>query len=725
MRHTFLRSGMTFIILLLGITWLGANQAVGYAFSGGGARGYAHIGILKVLEENGIRPDYITGTSMGAIVGALYAIGYNAAQIEELMLRLNWDSLLDDVYPRKQLYIGQKRWAPYGAVNLEIGNNWQPRLPSSVWVGNGLNLELARIFAPAGDNMDFTALPIPYACVATDLLSGEPVIFSRGNLMQAVRASLSIPSLIQPFELDGHIYIDGGVSQNLPIKEVIGLGADYVVGVKTNSGLRSRNELGNLIQVLDQTINIGMTRNLNAGLEDCDLLLEPELEGYHSTDYNLAAQIIAAGEAYARDNLDRIVAFRQQVEAQGPKIWRLAGPLPSPGTKTLTSISCTGNDHLSLAKIRDYMGITIGGDYSADQLVDACRDAWHSQMFHTIYPVIATEGETYKLRLFVKERTRRQLGIQLSYSSEEGPLAGGILKLNNILLKNSILQAALTMGGKTEVNLDYVKNFGELWGSYFRVYSYFSENRRYYYDESFNKVASVKAAELGLSGGLGIFANKLAVAEAFIYGFRTRLYRDISTVAGIDSLYLISGAGVKLYHESLDDYYFPSSGFRLSLKFNFARSSQLSDYIYSKVHCNAALYTPFNPWLSLKTALDLGSWFGKQQINIDPFYLGGSNGYLGYQKYEISAPVYKTFDVGLTAEPQRNIITSLGVQGLSIGDVDDWSTDQKLEGSLYLAVGYRTALGPLRFSVAFRENSHPNYYLNLGYDLDVFHFSRR
>ena len=98
---------------------------------------------------------------------------------------------------------------------------------------------------------------------------------------------------------------------------------------------------------------------------------------------------------------------------------------------------------------------------------------------------------------------------------------------------------------------------------------------------------------------------------------------------------------------------------------------------------------------------------------------------MGYQKYEISAPVYKTFDVGLTTEPQRNIITSLGVQGLSIGEVDDWSTDQKLEGSLYLAVGYRTALGPLRFSVAFREKSHPNYYLNLGYDLDVFHFSRR
>jgi len=717
---------MICLILLLGLSWLGARQAVGYAFSGGGARGYAHIGILKVLEENGIRPDYITGTSMGAIVGALYSTGYNAAQIEELLLKLNWDTLLDDVFPRKRLYIGQKRWAPYGAVNLEIGDNWQPRLPSSVWVGNGLNLELARIFAPTGEKLDFSSLPIPFACVATNLLSGEPVIFTQGNLMQAVRASLSVPSLIQPFELDGHIYIDGGVSQNLPIREVKDLGADFVVGIKTNSGLREREELVNLIQVLDQTINIGMTRNLNTGLEECDLLLEPELEGFHSTDYNMAGQIIAAGESYARANLNRILGFKQKVERDGPKNWnRVEQRFSQPATRTLISISSTGNDHLSLAKIRDYMGITIGEDYSVDQLVDACREAWHSQMFHTIYPVIGTEGNTYRLRLYVKEKARRQLGVQLSYSSEEGPMAGGILKLNNIILKNSILLAALTMGGKTEVNLDYVKNFGELWGSYFRIYNYFSENRRYYYDDSFNKVASVKAAELGMSGGLGIFANKLAVAEAFIYGFRTRLYRDISTVAGIDSLYLISGAGIKLYHESLDDYYFPMSGFKLSLKFNFARSSQLSDYIYSKVYCHTALYTPFSDWLSLKTALDLGSWFGKQQINIDPFYLGGSSGYMGYQRYEISAPVYKTFDLGLTSEPRRNVFASLGVQGLNIGDDDDWSSTQDLVWSLYLGAGYRTALGPLRFSVAFREKSHPNYYLNLGYDLDVFHFSRR
>jgi len=721
----FLRSGVALLILLLSLSFLEAKQRVGYAFSGGGARGYAHIGILKVLEEHGIRPDLITGTSMGAVVGALYAIGYDAGALEELLINLDWDGILDDSYRRKELYIGQKRWAPYGAVNLDMADNWQPRLPGGVWVGNNLNLELARLLAPAASLKYFNDLPVPFGCIATDLISGEAVFFRQGNLMQAVRASLSIPSLIQPFELGGRVYIDGGVSQNLPIREARMMGADCVVGIKTNSALRDKAGLSNLIQVLDQTINIGMIRNLNSGLDDCDLLLEPELEGFYATDYRLAAQIIAAGEAYARANLDKIISFKERMEAGDDWSWHQASALGDPGKRILKSISATGNEHVSLIKIREYLGLEVGESYSSDQLVAACGRAWHSQLFHTVYPEIGILDGGYVLKVQVRERTRSQLGIQLSYTSEEGLQAGGILKMNNILLKNSILQAALTLGGKTEYNLDYVKNFGELWGSYFRVFNYLTEHRRYYYDADFNKIVSVKAAELGVTAGLGVFAGQLAAAEGFVYGFRTRLYRDVSTVAGIDSLYLVSGAGIKIYHESLDDYYFPMKGFRSTLKFNFARSMQLSDYIYSKVFSRSDIYTPFSDRLTLKLGLELGSWFGDQQINIDPFYLGGSDGYLGYQRYEVSAPVYKVFELGLTANLRRGLYASTGVQGLNIDRVDDWSVDQDVTWCLYGSLGYRTALGPLRFSVAVREKSHPNYYLNLGYDLDVFHFSRR
>lgn len=714
---------MACFILLLGFSWLHAEPKLGYAFSGGGARAYAHVGILKVLEANGIRPDYITGTSMGAVVGGLYAMGYDAAKIEEILLSTRWEDLLDDGYKRKDIYIGQKRWAPYGAVNLEMSDTWQPKLPSGVWVGNQLNLELARLFAPAGANTDFDRLPIPFGCIATDLVSGELVFFREGNLMQAVRASLSIPSIIEPFELAGRLYIDGGVSQNLPVNEVRMLGADCVIGVKTNSTLRERPELGNLLQVLDQTINIGMTANLNTSLDECDLILEPDLEGFRASDYRKAAQIIAAGEQYANANLDMILAFKTRFCGQAEKV--SSETLPDPGRRKLRGLSVIGSEHLSSVKVREFLGLKLGESYSVNQIISACQDAWNSQLFHTVYPVIDIKPDGYLVKIHVKERTRRQLGVLLNYTSEEGLQAGAVLKMQNILLKNSIFHGALSLGGRTEYNLDYVKNFGELWGAYFRLFQYFTEKKRYYYDDDFNKVASVKAAELGLTGGVGVFANKLLAAEAFIYGFRTKLYRDISTVAGIDSLYLVSGAGIKLYHESLDDYYFPMTGFRSVLKFNFARSSQLSDYIYSKVYSSSDLYTPFHDRFSLKLGLELGSWFGEEQINVDPFYLGGSHGYMGYQRYEVSAPVYKIFELGLVANPTRNLYADLGVQGLNAARVDDWSADQEVTWSVYGSLGFRSALGPLRFAVAVREDSHPNYYLNLGYDLDIFHFSRR
>lgn len=708
--------------MLCSISVLNAEPRLAYVFSGGGARAYAHIGVLKVLEQNGIQPDLITGTSMGAVVGALYAMGYNASDVERLLLDFSHKQMLDDSFHRKELYIGQKRWAPYGPLNLEVGPNYEPRIPSSIWVGNNLNLELAKMLAPSGGIIDFDQLPIPFGCVATDLISGEAVFFREGNLMQAVRSSLSIPSLIQPFELDGRVFIDGGVSQNFPIAEAWEMGAEYIIGIKTNSALRKRKDLNNFVHVLDQTINIGMTRNVELGLGECDLLLEPDLEGFGTLDYDLASQIIAVGEEYALSHLEAILAFKKALALENKT--KEVNQLTEPGKRELKGIGTLGNQHLSLAKIKDYLGLEIGKKYSIEQIIDACRNAWNSQLFQVIYPVIDNEDGAWVVTLHIKEQARRQLGIQLSYNSEDGVKAGALFKMNNILLKNSTLQAAVTLGGISEYNLDYVKNFGQLWGSYFRVFQFFTEKRKYYYDDDFRKTASVKAKELGINFGVGVFASKYLAAEGFLYSFRTTLSRDVSSVAEIDSLYLISGMGLKMYHESLDDYYFPMSGFKSRLKFNFSRSIQLSDYVYSKVLSQNVLYIPLNHWFSLKSGFETGSWFGGHEINADPFYEGGSTGFMGYQKYELSAPVYKVVEAGLTANAGKGFFSWLGVQGLNIDKVDYWGAKQKFIWCGYAGLGYKSPLGPLKFTIAAREKGHINYYLNLGFDLDVFHFSR-
>lgn len=708
------------LLLLLGLSQLGAVAKLGYALSGGGARGFAHLGVLKVLEEYGIQPDYICGTSMGAVIGALYAQGYDAQSIQDMLLKVKWEYAMDDSYKRKELHIGQKRWAPYGIASLGIDDQAKIKLPSSVWVANRLNLELAKLFAGSGSDMDFTQLPIPFSCVATDLLTGEKVIFTEGNLMQAVRASLSVPSILEPFELDGHLYIDGGVSQNLPAAETKEMGADFVIGIKTNSPLRPKEELKHFVTVFDQTLNISMINSLNRSLDSCDLLLEPALDGFSAMDYDKALQIINAAESYARAHLAEIMEF---YNLNGLELKRGQEPQRAASMK-LSSINIYGNEHLSAAKIREFLGLNIGEHYTTTQLVNACSKAWNSQLFHTIYPIIETTEEGCLLSVYVKEKERSQLSVLLSYTSEEGVQAGGILKMQNILLKNSSLMTGLSLGGKNEYNIDYVKNFGELWGAYFRIFHYLSEKKRYYYDADFNKAASVKSREIGFTAGLGMFASKYIVAESFLYSYRTKMLQDISTVADIDSLYLVSGAGIKLYHESLDDYYFPLSGLRASLKLNLASSGSISDYIYSKVQGSAELHSPISDHLSLKLRLDIGSWFNKKHFNIDPFYLGGSSGYKGYHKYQVSAPVYKMVDLGLTSKVWKKLFVSAGAQGLIIDEIDSWANSE-IVWCGYLGAGINTILGPLRTSFGIREGGKPNFYINFGYDLDVFHFSRK
>lgn len=715
--------GALLVLLFLAASPLSA-KGLGYALSGGGARGYAHIGILKVLEENGIYPDYITGTSIGAIIGGLYAQGYTADEIGQLAATLDWDRLLEDKYVRRDLYIGHKRWTPYGNLNLEMGEDWVPHLPSSVLVGNEINLELFHFFHPSSLQRDFFALPIPFACVATDLVTGEPVVFTQGTLMQAIRASMSIPSLVEPFEFGGRTFIDGGISQNLPLAQVRELGADVVIGLKVNSTLRSEEKLVDIIDVLDQSINIGITRNLNEDLGECDLLLEPALESFSASDLRTVEDIVAAGETYARERLDRIIAFRDSLLALG-YTFQPRTKLEAPEKVKIVAIDCVGNKYISCAKIKEYMRLEPG-THSISGIIGACRDAWNSKTLHTIYPILLPEKDGYRLRVCVKERQRRNLALNLTYTTEEGLNAAAILSLNNLALKNSNLLAALTLGGKTEFCIDYVKNFGELWGSYFRIFPYLSENRLYLYDMDNYKIGSVKTLEFGSTAGLGVFANKLAVAEAFTYACRTRLYRDVSTTAPIDSLYLIGGFGLKAYHESLDDYEFPRSGIRAFTKLNFARWSAVSDKIFNKFSSELDAWSPLAEFCSLHLGLEYGSYFGTNEDNaFDPFYFSGSHGYRGYERYAVSSPQYKIYNLSLLLCPRKNLFLETGIQGLNLDTSNNWGLDQEVEWSLFGELGYRTLLGPVRFSVAARQQGEASYYLNIGYDSDIFHFSRK
>lgn len=714
------------LLILILVTTLssGFAKGLGYAFSGGGARGFAHIGILKVLEEEGLKPDYISGTSIGAVIGAFYSMGYTAAEVESLALAFNWNSLLQDGIQRRDLYVGQKRWAPFGNIILELDEGWSPQLPSSLYRANNLNLELFRVYAPASNYRNFRDLPIPFTCVATNLLTGEAEVFQHGSLMQAVRASLSVPSLMMPFEIGDQLYIDGGISRNLPITELREMGAEQIIGFKVNSSLRTSDDLGSLIDVLDQTINIGMTRNLSLELVDCDLLLEPDLLDYTSQDFKYVKEIIEIGERYAREHIGSIRDFVQRSQAQEH------GDLPrfhEDVKYDIVKLDVVGNNRISYAKIKEYLGMEIPGYYSVEDIYNAARRVLNSQYFNVLYPELEPLGNSgFVLRVHLKERQPKILALNNAYNDEVKLTASAILSIDNQLLKNSRLLAQIVLGGKNELNVDYVKNFGEFWGIYYRIFSYANEKTIYAYNADHHQVNSSKSLEWGATSGIGLFTRHNIISEAFVYYSNTSIYRGISESDMPSRFNSVSGFGAKLYYESLDDYSFPKRGVMANMKLNFARDEDYSDFIYSSLRGKFEAHVPIVHNLSVILGMQIGTYFDVNEgQEFDPFAIGGMDGFKGYSRYEINAPHYRVMQFGISSTLGKLMNVQLGVQGLTYDDNEFIGNRISDEFCYYMGVGMKAFTLPIRVQIALNERNEINTMFSIGNDWDIFHFSRK
>ena len=272
---------------------------MGLVLSGGGARGFAHVAVLEALEANRVPIDYIAGTSMGAVVGALYASGLSASQVREKLLAVDWNAALRDVTDRNERSFRSKSFEGRNFLGLDLGVALdQLKLPLAVLRGQKLALVLNELTLEAAKVSDFDALPIPFRAIATDLATGDPVVLDRGSLATVLRASMAVPVLYSPVEIDGRLYVDGGVANNLPIDVARDMGADRVIVVDTSSQRYTTSELTSVVTVIDQLTNLLTLRNTEAQLKtltDSDVLIEIFPEGIATADFNKVKDALAAG----------------------------------------------------------------------------------------------------------------------------------------------------------------------------------------------------------------------------------------------------------------------------------------------------------------------------------------------------------------------------------------------------------------------------------------------
>ncbi len=283
---------------------------IALALSGGGARGLAQIGVLKALERHGIPIDGIAGNSMGAIIGGLTCMGYTAAEIESLAYQIRWDQIIRDTPPRRQLFLGQKEERGRHIVQLRLkGLSWD--IPSAYTAGQKLTDLITDLVlnAPYPHSTDFDDLAIPLRVLATDLLTGNKVVLQNGSLIQALRASMTIPLLFTPVKMNGALLVDGGLVQNLPVSEAKDMNADLVIAVDTSSKLREPHQLRAPWELADQVTTIMQQDQTRGQLALADISIQPHLENISNTAFDKIETLIQSGEEAAQQAIPAMERF--------------------------------------------------------------------------------------------------------------------------------------------------------------------------------------------------------------------------------------------------------------------------------------------------------------------------------------------------------------------------------------------------------------------------------
>lgn len=438
--------------------WSGIGQdrpKIGLALSGGGAKGMAHIGVLRAMEEAGLYPDYITGTSMGSIIGALYAIGWSVDEIEEMARSADWEQLLTNKISLDKVAYEEKNFYGRYLVELPIVKG-KVGLPGGLIEGQELTQLLSRITISAHGITDFNDFVIPFACVGTNIETGRAKVFRSGSLPEALRASMAIPSVFTPMEIDGELYVDGGLVRNFPIQEVRDMGADLVIGVFVSDSLAKKQNLNSMVSVLIQSAFVMSAHDSEKQMELADVLIFPDLTGYGTYSFDKTGEIIDRGTDTGKNYLNIFKQLADTVLTTAPKRPNIVKY--GPEKFTIDHVKITGNEYVDSELIQGKLRIQHGEEISIDKLEQRINLLYGTRYFEKIVYTIDQHTNTLILRIKEAPRASLKMGVQYDTENEAGLIFN--LTLRNFLFRNSRMIAEYDLGDNSRFNFNFFKYLG-------------------------------------------------------------------------------------------------------------------------------------------------------------------------------------------------------------------------------------------------------------------------
>jgi NTE family protein len=590
-------------------------------------------------------------------------------------------------------------------------------------MGNKIHLQLFQENWEMALTKDFNELPIPFKCVATDLETGEIVIFESGSLADAMRASISLPSIFLPLEIEGKLLIDGGISQNFPVDIAKKLGYDTVIGLRTNTEMAKKEDLNNPLNVLSQTLSIGLLYRQRLAEEYADIIITPDTAEFSMIDFKKLKRIVEAGynevKKYESFMLSLPKNSIQSLEKDNKK---------NRDEIIFSSITIMGNIYLSAPSVRNYLGLKTDVKYTKKEIMEAFKYAEASGVFDQIYPTfnrITDEKDEYELIVHIKEKERKHLGINFIYNQHDGFVGGAVLKIQNVVLKNSMLLVNTQFGGKQAFEIDYSKAFLKNHNIYYRLFPYYKTENIFTYDDNYNKKESYQINDFGFTAGIGSHINKYAIVEPYIYSYKLQRLKKIPYDKLENNFSLSTGVGAKLYIENLNDYPFYMKGYSLFSKFNRSVNIQITDIEYSKMVSELTIAQPITKKSSLIAKAEYGTYFKDTFVEQDPFYIGGIDNFIGLNQSGILAPYYKKITISSRINPYPRLFLDIKANYINYGDREKLlDMDHNFYG-YGVELGYKSIIGPARIALSRNKDKKFFGYISLGYDYDAFFFSRR
>lgn len=721
---------------------------VGLVLSGGGAKGLAHIGAIRVLEDAGVQIDYIGGTSMGAIIGGLHAVGYSADQLDSIFQVTDFNKLIRDELPREAKTFFEREQADQYALSLPF-DGFQIKIPSGLSKGQNVFNFLARLTQHAQEEK-FSELPIPFFCVSTNLETGEEVILDRGSLALAMSISGAIPTVFRPIEYQWQLHTDGGVVNNYPVEELKRRGANFIIGVDVQEDLHGRERLSSGLEVMAQISNFRTIKAMRKKKNLTDIYIRPDIDSYSVLDFDKGRQLIENGAIAAKIHFESLYHLANaQLNNQPQKKRKIWKPSNNDSIE-VNDIHISGNQNYKRNYILGKLRMKAQQKTSFTDLNNGLNNLSSTGNFNRInYTTTFNKNGTRDLHLQVFENQQKKF---LRFALHYDDLYNSAILVNytqkNIVLENDLFSIDLIGGDNLRYKASYYIDKGRYWSIGF--------------NSRFNQFATdVDASFVGqLSDNIDPnqninqlrIVNKDFTNQFFMESFLRNKFRfgtgieqkflEANTQTFIDSDFqndkketiietsnLVSNYAY-LEFDTMDHSFYPSQGFYFRSDLNIywgsiATNKSLNSFSIAKGRM--AYAQPIGNKFSLKLDSELGFRIGNEDMAGLNFFLGGYGNYAinnfrpfyGYNFLSLSGDSYIKVggDLLYNFYGANYFIASANFANLqnSVFTSGEWFSSPSFSGYA-LGYGLDTFFGPIDIKASYSpEVEDFIWYASLGY----------